>query len=823
MPTRASTDALAAGPCKILFIGGIGAGKGAALLDARKALHNKGIEAATALPAVGESTSALVIDDAHQLTDAQLAHLTELAGRPDITLVVAAEPRFHNAALRTLIAAMERDRPAVRLHRLPLNELPSDVADATAGIPFLVSAVSGAVPTHSDAAISQAAFLALIERLRLLDESALEALLIASLRTDVGSADLAAALDVGSDEARLLIDIARATGLVEPSHSARFLDSVHRAAAHLVGAARHHEVESALLRTQLELGVLSPGLAARLAEHGMRDDRLAATLRRMLAAPSPDRAANARLATAAVAAGAVDMRARQADALAMAGDCTAAAAVADDLLTSPEPDERATAVRVAASVAAHDGNLTAAAELFRWLGPHSDAALSASAAIAFIGVGNLAAAQEAAQPHHSGPPTAASRAMRSLADGLVTSVAAGYAPAAVRFGQALTTEQSAGPGAHVLPDTGAAIAALAALHGGDPIRARNIIGRAVGLSGGPFSDPRHRLLLAWIKAQDGQLSAASADLAEITSATTLHSRDALWTASLRTALARRAGDLGAVQKHWNAAQDVLAEYSLDLYSLLPLGELWMAAARIGQTERLAPQIENAFGLITALGNPVAWSVPLHWAGVHAGILANNPAVVAPHGQALTSAAADSPFAKALSGAGRTWLRVLAGQVEPDEVTAAARVLSQFGLTSDATRLAGQAALQTPDAKVSALMLQVARDLKLTVPDIEVGSPDAGDAPGPSTVKAAPPLKPQGSLRTQSSALSEREREVAELLLLGMPYRDIGTQLFISAKTVEHHVARIRRRLGAESRPAMLSMLRAILASDGAESAGRQPS
>ena len=45
----------------------------------------------------------------------------------------------------------------------------------------------------------------------------------------------------------------------------------------------------------------------------------------------------------------------------------------------------------------------------------------------------------------------------------------------------------------------------------------------------------------------------------------------------------------------------------------------------------------------------------------------------------------------------------------------------------------------------------------------------------------------------------------------MPYRDIGAQLFISAKTVEHHVARIRRRLGAESRSEMLSMLRAILA------------
>ena len=52
--------------------------------------------------------------------------------------------------------------------------------------------------------------------------------------------------------------------------------------------------------------------------------------------------------------------------------------------------------------------------------------------------------------------------------------------------------------------------------------------------------------------------------------------------------------------------------------------------------------------------------------------------------------------------------------------------------------------------------------------------------------------------------------MAELLLQGMPYRDIGSQLFISAKTVEHHVARIRRRLGAESRSELISMLRAML-------------
>jgi DNA-binding CsgD family transcriptional regulator len=170
---------------------------------------------------------------------------------------------------------------------------------------------------------------------------------------------------------------------------------------------------------------------------------------------------------------------------------------------------------------------------------------------------------------------------------------------------------------------------------------------------------------------------------------------------------------------------------------------------------------------------------------------------------LTAAADHSPFARALATAGRTWLRVLANHVDVDEVTAAARSLAQYGLGWDATRLASQAALQTPDGRVSGAMLQLARDLKLAV----TGQDDEFDAPAavtsvPRSASSMPP----------SSRLSDREREVAELLLQGLPYRDIGSQLFISAKTVEHHVARIRRRLGAESRSELLSMLRATLGS-----------
>lgn len=48
-------------------------------------------------------------------------------------------------------------------------------------------------------------------------------------------------------------------------------------------------------------------------------------------------------------------------------------------------------------------------------------------------------------------------------------------------------------------------------------------------------------------------------------------------------------------------------------------------------------------------------------------------------------------------------------------------------------------------------------------------------------------------------LTEREREVLALLAQGLTNREIGTRLFLSAKTVEHHVGAILRKLGVKTR------------------------
>ncbi|WP_422742724.1 isoniazid response ATPase/transcriptional regulator IniR [Mycobacterium sp. WMMD1722] len=819
---REAVDAVNAdptAPVKLLISGGIGVGKSAVLAAVRASWRDAGRQVLTRPPITRTDAAVVVVDDAHLLAADELAQLTDLATDPAATVVIATEPLVHHRPLRALSTALERENPPVALGPSPPTEVaraaaillggppPPDsirvVMAATAGLPFLVRPAL-AVVADGPTAVRQAARFALIDRLRRLDEALLDTLLLCSLSFDIAADDVAAALQVSADAALAGVDRARASGLLEPSHPPAFLRALHDGIAQICGAARHHDLEVSLLSSQLELSTLSADLAVRMAEHGLRDDRLATALADFAAHEDEQPARATRLYRAAADAGATALRARLADALALTGDCATAGRLSDELLTSDDATERAAAVRIAASIAMHDGSAEQAHDLFAWLGPTADAFVGSSATIVAVAAGDAPAARLAAETQTAGPPTSTARAARALADGLVLSLDRPYPVAVARMGQSITETRQPG----VAPDTAAALVALAALHGGDAVRARSVLERALRADGAAadaiFVTHRHRLLLGWTHLQEGRLQAAGA---MIPAGADLHRRDALWAAALQTAIARRSGDTGAMQTHWHAATEVLAEYSVDLFSLLPLGELWVAAARMRQLDRLRHAVDRAFALLSGLGNPPLWSLPLHWAGVHAGILANAPDAVAPHGQALTAAGRDAsapnPFAKALATAGRTWLRVLADQVDVDEVSAAARGLAQFGHTWDATRLAGQAALQTSDPRVSQAMLQLARDLKQTV-----ATPEPVAAARPDTVPSAASARPAGAV------LSDREREVAELLLLGMPYRDIGAQLFISAKTVEHHVARIRRRIGAESRSEMLSMLRSMLSSAG---------
>ncbi|HET6949098.1 MAG TPA: helix-turn-helix transcriptional regulator, partial [Acidimicrobiales bacterium] len=128
-----------------------------------------------------------------------------------------------------------------------------------------------------------------------------------------------------------------------------------------------------------------------------------------------------------------------------------------------------------------------------------------------------------------------------------------------------------------------------------------------------------------------------------------------------------------------------------------------------------------------------------------------------------------------------------GTAEPAAVATAAEGLQGLGLTWEASRLTGQAAIRSSDPSVTRALLEQARDLK-----------------------AALPTSDPAEAASAVSVLSEREQLVAQYIVDGLTHKEIGAQLYISPKTVEHHVAKIRQKLGASTRAEMLAALRTHL-------------
>ncbi len=212
-------------------------------------------------------------------------------------------------------------------------------------------------------------------------------------------------------------------------------------------------------------------------------------------------------------------------------------------------------------------------------------------------------------------------------------------------------------------------------------------------------------------------------------------------------------------------------------------------------------------------SPPIWSAHLSWAGIQQGILLNRPDDLKPHARALVSASSHSPIAAVMAQAGRVWTATLAGSVDPDAVEAAAHGLAAAGLGWDGARLAGHGASRSKDRKVSARLLSCARELHPN------GIVRTAPRPDESAEQVSAP---------EHDTLSERELDVARLVLQGKTYAEIGQTIFISPRTAEHHIAHIRRRLGATSRSDLIAKLRMVVdqpdrAGDrGATHAGRAP-
>jgi DNA-binding CsgD family transcriptional regulator len=841
-----------AAPLAVNVVGPGGSGKSALLAALRQAYRAAGVSVVgmdvAQLGPMPSSEVAMLVDDAHHLAGHDLDRLRQLALTGQGRIVVAYRPWPRTPALDALEHVLGQHQPPVLLGRLNrrtiqircaalLGEVPRApivdlLCEQTGGLLALVDRVVSSLRTAGRLTDDRPELPGdVIDRVRHdLNRlpSRLRALLLA---VGLGAAPepeiLAQVLAVEQAVVAELLSAAQAHGLLLADD--RLIPLVQQAVVAAAAPGARRVVQRLVLAAHRERGRPVLELAQQLLEAGARGSDLAAVFEAAgdaaLAGPPrsertrSDTAAHAvQLYTHAVTAGAdaALLAPRRAEAAALAGDSDTALRLADQALSDPSCPDVARAGKVAAAVLAQRGLLARSAEIYRWVGT---ARMAPLAALVLLGAGSLTEAREAlASFDGHRPPTLLAGAESLLAAGVLESILDSSMAASTSALSTLTRAASLlepDGQAVLLPDTPAALAALVALHSGELDVAVSVLERALDSGvGGLLARARYQLLLAWTAMIRGDAALAQRWLARTVSGSgaALEPREQLFVTALAVGLARRDGDIPVLHKTWVAAREAIVRHPVDLFTLLPLGELAVAAARLGEFGRIAPHLEQARILLQQLGDPPLWVVPLHWYGLHAAILRELPAVAQAHTDALVAAAKSSHYAATLAAAARAWMHVLGGDFDSSEVESAARGLQSVGLANDGSRLAGQAAIRATDRKVMVGLLGCARALQASSPGAS-GPAVHSDAVDGGADDLVCPILAAGPVGTPM--LTDREREVAELILTGLTYRQIGERLFISAKTVEHHVARMRQRLNVTSRDELFAQLRVFLdASEG---------
>ncbi|MEG9247412.1 LuxR C-terminal-related transcriptional regulator [Arthrobacter sp. Soc17.1.1.1] len=597
-------------------------------------------------------------------------------------------------------------------------------------------------------------------------------------------------------------------------------------------------------------------LARQLATDGFADERLAGVLESEGAALlSADPGSALELLELAVAAGADASRTapQRAEAALSVGDLDTASRILEGYFAHHSPEARKSlpdlprALRVSCALWAHRGMMSRAADVQRWAATLRPPEIEPLGALALLAAGDAAGARRLLElGGHAPSPSLQEAADTLLMEGALLSLdanPAGTLPTLIRASDTLDAAGRVSPS----PELPAGFAANVALLAGSPQTALSLLQAALASGqGGQGMRPRLCLLGGWAAMLLDQSAAARSFITEAArTGVRLGPRDELLLASLEVGLARRAGEASALVRTWQKAREALLHVSVDLLTVLPLTELVIAAARLRDAEALTPHLDDAWKLLTNLGGPPLWSVPLHWSAVQAALLLERPDDLAPHAAALASRTGTYPLAATFATAGKAWVSVLAEHFDTDAVEAAARGLAAAGFSWEGARLAGHASARAAERRDMTRLLSCARDLRpardrTARPDVRPeprpeprqGGPDlpadarphrdvpARPAVGSARTVVSPPRAVPGSgpHRTGGPALSGREREIAQLVLLGRTYREISEEIFISPRTVEHHIARIRRRFGASSRSDLLARLRLSLEPAGGSTA-----
>ncbi|OUC75569.1 LuxR C-terminal-related transcriptional regulator [Gordonia lacunae] len=795
-------------PLCAVAVGTPGSGRSALLTAVHEQLRRRDVPVSIGLPAAtgaGAGPVFVLADDMHLWPGPMIQTALGMLDAGTIGLIATAEPRELDPGVRLL---RDRARPygavlelealgtadvLTRATRMGLTVDPttaSQIRRRCGGAPALVDAAlrsvraaAGGNPQGVDAPPDD--LISIVERLarewhhrllRGLDPLTLAVLALASVRAPLDPDSVADAAGADRVAAAGALDRARGCGLLRGSDV--FVSAAAGPLRDVLGDRRIGELRHKSAVTALRAAELTPDIALLAAEAGVDDARIVDALVAGATDATAARAVVLLRAADRVAPGRDDVRLLMAQRALASGDLDGAGGAADQRLETAGPADPGVEewVELAATVAAQRGLASHAADLYRWGAANSSAPQSLPAAVALLAVGDSAAVTAIAEADRGRAPVA-SRAARSLVTrGLLATLddaddtPSGDAVDAVIRGLSAGGAASRGPYAGRVLHAAIAVA----LNHGDTVGAQTI--RSVAPESG------RALIDAEIALTVGDLEAAAR---LIPSDDPVGMPERLRWQAIRLGLARRRGDTAALTTAWQHGLSLLAATEVDLYLLRSFGEFWIAAASLGQLSAVDRYVGAADRLLARLDDPPAWSQFWDFAGVQAAAVARDDAAVAHRMARLDLAAAQNRTARSLAVAARAWVSLTRGGSDTvadtaAEVTAAVDALRTIGLQWEAARLAGMAALRADDPTTAAGLLDTARS--------------AGE-----DRRRTPPV---------GGPLTDREAEVAHELLQGFTYREIGERLYISAKTVEHHVARIRRRLDAGSRSELLAALRA---------------
>jgi DNA-binding CsgD family transcriptional regulator len=731
------------------------------------------------LARAGADGAMVVVDDAHRLPPDALRVLAA-AARGGTPMVISRRPTIDGPELAELDEAVAAGGTVEHLGPLDPDTLsalvtaaigrpatPEHVAAvqaASAGLAAVAEAVAAAPDGTPPALVAR-----LQRRLAGPGRDTAELAVILALGAELDDEVVCAAARLEPAQAATATRALRDQGLLTPDGE-RMIPAVARAVlAELSPPERrrlHDTVAAALLATGADPVRAAEQLrAARARTPAAADVYTRAADRLRFAAPDRalswyDEAIDAGADPAVVAAG----RAEAAILLGLPVDL--------DVATASESDAARLAL-AAGAAAAHDGRADRAAEALLSIGPPGPV-------LAGRGLwppGGRARARAAATGRAPLP-------LRRLAEAaLAIGSPATALPMLIEAAEAC--EQA--PPAVLLPDLPHALGALVAVTAGDTATAEHLLERALNTTvGGPVARNRHRLLLAWVRLRAGRYDTALAELHRL-AGVPLPGRDRLVFACLTAGIARRRGDIAQLRAAWGLAEPVLARRAVDLFQLEMIEELLVAAARLRHHRRITPILDDLGAVVDRLGGPPAWAVSLGWIRLQVAVVGEDqPAAAAAAGH-LGDLEPAGARQQAQCRAAARWAAALTGEVSPDDVLAAAADLVAVDLPWESSRLLGQAAIRTSDPSAARRLLERARELTRADPAADEPQQDAG-----------------------RGGLSDREVEVARLVLAGRTHREIGSQLYLSPKTVEHHVARIRTKLGAGNRAEMIAGLRSRL-------------